>query len=329
MKTRNLALAVGGGLAAAVAVKMIVRPRTVEWERVSHHLPHADHSHFVTVDGSGIHYQEFGERSNPPMILLHGYTASAYVWKTVAPMFAEAGFHVIAPDMLGFGYSDKPSSFDYTIDSQARMISRFMDREGVGSAVVVGSSYGGAVAATLALDYPARVEKLVLVDAVINDDVRNHPILKLASIPAVGEVITPFLIDSKRFMRMRMHKTLAPANHSLITDDRLANVQRPLTNAEGHRAILATSRNWHANRIEQDAHLIRQPTLIVWGEEDRITPTKHAHKLYDSILQSRLVMIKDCGHVPQEEKSDVFTEVVTRFCHDPKDVEAFPNAAAH
>jgi pimeloyl-ACP methyl ester carboxylesterase len=193
------------------------------------------------------------------------------------------------------------------------MIARFMDRLGIGKATLIGSSYGGAVAATLALDYAARVAKLVLVDAVINDDLKNHPILRLGSVRGLGEVITPFLVDSKRYMRMRMHSTLARANHHLITDDRVTNIVRPLSNAEGHRAALATSRNWHANRIEQDAHLIHHPTLLIWGEDDTVIPVKNGHKLYDSILHSRLVVLKDCGHVPQEEKSDMFAELVTEF----------------
>ncbi|MBK8151415.1 MAG: alpha/beta fold hydrolase [Acidobacteria bacterium] len=87
-----------------------------------------------------------------------------------SPKLADAGFHVVALDLIGFGYSEKPAWFDYSIQSQARMISRFMDRLGIGTATLVGSSYGGAVVLTVALDYPERVEKLVLVDAVINDE---------------------------------------------------------------------------------------------------------------------------------------------------------------
>lgn len=318
MKKRDLVFAVGGGLAAAVAVKMLTRPRRVEWNAVSSEVPHSDRSHFLNVDGARVHYQEFGEAAGQPIILIHGYTASAYVWRKVAPMFARDGFRVIAIDLLGFGYSEKPAWFDYTIDSQARMLSRFMDRLGIGRATVVGSSYGGAVAATLALDYPARVGKLVLVDAVINDDVKNHPILRLASIPGIGEVITPFLVDSKAFMRMRMNKAFARPNHALITGERVANIQRPLANAEGHRAVLATSRNWHANRIEQDAHLINQPTLLIWGEDDEVIPVANGEKLYDWILHSRLVILKDCGHLPQEEKSEMFAKLVTEFCRLPR-----------
>ena len=159
---------------------------------------------------------------------------------------------MIAIDLLGFGYSEKPAWFDYSITSQARMIVRFMNRLGIGQqSTTVGSSYGGAVAATLALDYPERVEKLVLVDAVCNDGVKNHPILRLASVPGLGEVITPFLVDSKRFLRHRMHGTLAAANHHLIDDSRIDSVLRPLKAADAHRSLLATSRNWHADRIER------------------------------------------------------------------------------
>src|SRR5687768_1953153 len=132
MKKRNLAMALGGAVGAAVAVKLLTRPTRVDWERVADIVPHSDHSHFVAVDGAKVHYQEFGQPADPTVILIHGYTASVYVWKTSAPILAESGFHVIAIDLLGFGYSDKPASFDYSIQSQARMISRFMNRLGIG-----------------------------------------------------------------------------------------------------------------------------------------------------------------------------------------------------
>ena len=173
MNKRNLALGIGGAIGAAVAVKMLTRAKTVDWEKVADRVFHSENSHFAEVDGVTIHFQEFGDAANPTLLLIHGYTASTYVWQTVAPILAEQGFHVVAPDLVGFGYSDKPAWFDYTIASQARVIVRLMNILGIGRATVVGSSYGGAVASTVALDYPERVEKLVLVDAVCNDDVLN------------------------------------------------------------------------------------------------------------------------------------------------------------
>ena len=279
MKKRNLALAFGGAIGAAVAVKMLTRAKSVDWNDVSDLVPHAENSHFAQVDGARVHYQEFGEASNPTLLLIHGYTASLYVWKTVAPMLADEGFHVVALDLLGFGYSEKPSWFDYSITSQARMLARFMNRIGIGRATLVGSSYGGAVAATLALDYPERVEKLILIDTVCNDALKNHPVLKLASIPVVGEALAPFLIDSRAYQRRRMRGTLAPANHDLITDERVEGILRPLTAADAHHSLLATSRNWHAERIEQVAlrhaevrigMIRRHRSLVAPPEVDRV-----------------------------------------------------------
>ena len=82
--------------------------------------------------------------------------------------------------------------------------------------------------------------------------------------------------------------------------------------------MLATSRNWDANRLEQDAHLINQPTLIIWGDSDGVIPIENGYKLHESILNSRFVIFKSCGHVPQEEKSELFTELVTEFVQDRK-----------
>ena len=318
MRKRDLALAFGGAIGTAVAVKMLTRAKTVEWDDVANSVAHSDKSHFVEVDGATVHYQEFGDIANPKIILIHGYTASVYVWKNVTPILAKNGFHVIAVDLLGFGYSDKPRWFEYSIEAQARMMSRFMNRLGIGRATLVGSSYGGAVAATLALDYHERVEKLVLVDAVCNDGPKSHPLMKLAAFPVVGEALTPFILDSKTFARSRMHTTLAPVNHHLITEERVNSTVRPLSAADAHHSVLEAARNWHADRIERDAGLIDRQTLIIWGEQDKVVPIRDGYSLHNSILHSRFVVLPDCGHMPQEEKTEVFCKLVTEFCRDKK-----------
>lgn len=318
MKKRNLALGIGGAIGAAVAVKMLTRANTVEWEKVSNQVLHSENSNFAEVDGMTIHFQEFGDAANPTVLLIHGYTASTFVWHSVAPALAERGFHVVAPDLVGFGFSEKPAWFDYSILSQARVIVRLMNVLGIGRATVVGSSYGGAVASTVALDYAERVEKIVLVDAVCNDDVLSKAILKLATVRGVGEVLTSIFLDSKAFHKTRMKQTLAPANHHLITQERIDSVHRPLAAKDAHHSVLATSRSWDACRIQDDAQYINQPTLIIWGDQDKVIPIINGEKLFDSILNSRFVVFKDCGHVPQEEKPELFVDVVAEFCRDRK-----------
>lgn len=318
MKKKHIALGVGGAIGAAVAWKLITRPDTVLWDDHAEKVTHSEHSKFVEVDGINIHYQEFGEKSLPTLLLVHGFTASNYVWKTVAPMLADQGFHVVAPDLPGFGFSEKPSWYDYSIASNSRILQRFLNLLGIGRATLVGSSYGGAVCMWFTLDNPERVAKLVLIDAVCNNDPKNHPVLKLAEVPGVGEVITPFLVDSKTFLKMRMQKTIDPANHHLITRERIDSIHRPIAAADGHRSVLLTSRNWDASRIEEDVHLIDQPTLIIWGENDKVIPLRDGEYLYETILNSRMVVLKECGHVPQEEKPESFTRLVTEFCRSPK-----------
>lgn len=310
MNKKNLALGAVGVLSGIVAWKMLTRADSAEWTDKIHH---AENSRFVEVDGATVHFQEFGDKAHPTLILIHGYTASNYVWKTVAPLLADENFHVIAVDLIGFGYSDKPASFDYTIAAQARMIERLMNRLGIGKATLLGSSYGGAVASTLALDSAERVEKLVLVGAVCNDEVLDDPMLKLAAIPFLGEIFAPFVLDSKLLSKRRMRETFAASSHHLIDDERVQSVVHPLKAKDAHHSVLASARNWDANRIQEDAQLINHPTLLIWGENDSVIPVHNGQCLYDSMLNSRLVVLKDCGHLPQEEKPERFVELVSEF----------------
>jgi pimeloyl-ACP methyl ester carboxylesterase len=318
MKKKTLAFGIGGAIGLGLAWKFLTRANTVNFHDFTDKIHHAENSHFVEIDGMTVHFQEFGDRAHPTLFLIHGYTASTYVWHTVAPMLAAANFHVVAADLIGFGYSEKPRSFDYSIASHARVLTRLMDRLGIGRAAVVGSSYGGAVALTIALDYPERVERLVLVDAVSNDEVLNHPLLRLAAIPGVGELLAPFLVDSKALLKYRMQNTLAPENHFLITEDRLDSVHRPQSAADAHHSFLATARAWDACRVLDDAKCIAQPTLLIWGEKDTVIPIRDGEMLFDAIPDSRLVVLKNCGHIPQEERPEIFVDLVTEFCGDKK-----------
>ena len=115
-----------------------------------------------------------------------------------------------------------------------------------------------------------------------------------------------------------MKQTLSPANYDLISEERVDSIVRPLAAADAHHALLATSRNWHAERVTYDAHLINQQTLIIWGEDDKVIPITDGYTLHNRILHSRLVVLKNCGHVPMEEKSRLFADLVAEFCRDRK-----------
>ncbi|HEX8127585.1 MAG TPA: alpha/beta hydrolase [Pyrinomonadaceae bacterium] len=308
---------IGGATAvagSALALKLMLRPEDVEWGEHRERLHHAERSRFVEIEGVRVHYQEAGERDAPVMVLIHGFCASNFVWNDVLVPLAEEGFRVVAPDLVGFGFSGKPGEGEYTIEAQARILVGLMDALGIGRATLVGSSYGGAVAAVCALDYPERVERLVLVGAVSNDEITRRPLLRLAATPLMGEMLAPVLLDARRFVKNRLRTTYAAQNGYMLDNARILAHQRPLRAAATHRAILRTLRNWSATRIEQEAARITQPTLLVWGAHDRDVPLRHGERLHELIGQSRLFVFPHCGHLPQEERPPEFVSVVAEFC---------------
>ncbi len=318
MKKRYYWIA-GAGF-AAVAAKLWLRPSDVDWEKNRTAVFHNDRSRFTTVDGVRVHYQDAGDLKAPTLVLIHGFASSTLVWSKVLLELAAAGFRVIAPDLPGYGYSGKPRRHEYTIGSQARMVVGLLDELGIDSATIIGSSYGAAVAASVALDQPERVEKLILVGAVANNDPTKFLVMRLFGSPIIGDIVSPFLLGSRRLLKRRMKRVYD--RHSWVLDERRVDARHlPLQTAGTHRAIIRTVRRWDANRIQRDAHLITQPTLILWGESDRDVPIRAGHTLHREIENSRLIVFRNCGHLPHEEYPIEFTEIVSDFCAEEMEAE--------
>ena len=127
MKKRYLLAGISGVVAGAVATKLLTRPADVNWRDSLDFIYNPEYSWFTRVDGVRIHYQEAGEESAPPIILIHGFISSNLIWSHVLKPLADAGFRPIALDLPGYGYSDKPADAHYTIDEQARAVIGLMD----------------------------------------------------------------------------------------------------------------------------------------------------------------------------------------------------------
>ena len=306
----------------AVAAKLLTRPLDVDWNKNRASVFHSEHSRFVDVEGVRVHYQEGGDARNPPLVLLHGFASSTLVWSRVFLKLADAGFRVIVPDLLGYGYTAKPRTGEYTIKGQARLIVGLLDALRIDRAVIVGSSYGGAVAATCALDFPERVERLVLVAPVNNNRPLQFKLMRVFGSRVIGDVISPLLIGSRRLLRRRM-KRVYDRHKWVLDEDRVQARHLPLRASSTQRAILRTVRLWDADRISRDAHLITQPTLLLWGDNDPEIPLGDGERLHEEIPGSRFVVFNNCGHLPHEEYADSFVELVTEFARSS---EASDNA---
>lgn len=304
---------IAGAATLAVAGKLLLRPRDADWNKCRDVVFHAEHSCFIEVDGIRVHYQEVGDPEAPALVLIHGFASSTLVWSKVFLRFAAAGYRVIAFDMLGYGYSAKPKNGEYTIAGQAKLLAGLLDALKIPRAIFVGCSYGGAVAATCALDFPDRVEKLVLVGTVSNNRPLAFKLMRVFGAPVFGDVVSPLLIGSRRLLRRRMKRVYD--RHSWVMDERRVDARHlPLRAAGTQRAIINTVRGWDAERISREAHLITQPTLLLWGENDRDTPLSDGERLHAEIPGSRFIVFLDCGHLPHEEYPEAFTNVVTDFC---------------
>jgi len=298
---------------AAVAAKLLLRPRDADWSRNRHVVFHSDHSRFVDIDGVRMHYQEAGDLASPALVLIHGFASSTLVWSKVFLELADSGFRVIALDLLGYGYSGKPRNGQYTIAGQASLVMQLLDTLRIKRVHIVGSSYGGAVAATCALDYPNRVDKLILVAPVNNNRPLAFKLMKMFGAPVFGDVVSPLLIGSRRLLRMRMKRVYD--RHSWVLDERRVDARhQPLRASGTQRAIIRTVRSWDAERISRDARLIRQPTMLLWGDNDIEIPLADGERLHREIPSSRLIVFLNCGHLPHEEYPEAFAQIVTDFC---------------
>jgi pimeloyl-ACP methyl ester carboxylesterase len=256
-------------------------------------------SDFIDLDGQLVHLRDTGPRGDPvPIVLLHGTSASLHTWSGWQGELSKTR-RVITFDLPGFGLTGPRADHRYGGDDDARFTLDLLDRLKVGRFVVGGNSLGGGVAWRVATLAPERVDRLILVAASgLPDTVRDIPLgWRIARTPVLGKVAEWTL---PRAM-VAQGLTQAHADPAQVTPA-LVDRYFELTLREGNRAALR-------RRLEQfvqgaDAQRIagiRQPTLILWGELDRVLAPAAADEFERRIAGSRKVKFPRLGHVPQEE----------------------------
>jgi pimeloyl-ACP methyl ester carboxylesterase len=136
--------------------------------------------------------------------------------------------------------------------------------------------------------------------------------MRLFAAPILGDLLSPFLVGSRRLLRRRMMRVYD--RHSWQMDERRLDARHlPLRTKGTHRALIRTVRRWDAERIQREAPQITQPTLLIWGQDDQDVPVTFGQQLQESIPDSRLIVFRNCGHLPHEEYPGEFVSVVSRF----------------
>lgn len=260
----------------------------------------------VLAAGLRTNYLEAGQ--GDPVILIHGSGpgVTAYAnWRLSVPVLAQK-FRVLAPDIAGFGYTERKPDQVYDLDFWVSHLIAFMDAVGVAKAYFVGNSFGGALTLALTARHPERVEKFVLMGAA-----------------GVSFELTPGLDAvwgyQPSFENMKAMARSFAYDPSFITDDlvrsRYEASVRPGYH-ESYSRIFAEPRQPIIEAMatpEDDIRRITQPALVIHGRDDRIVPLSNSLKLHSLIRKSDLHVFGECGHWTQIEKKDQFVKLVMEF----------------
>jgi len=254
-------------------------------------------SRHVVAGPYRLHYLEAG--AGPPVLLVHGLASSATQdWsRLIAPLGQR--FHVFAPDLPGFGESERPPEADYSIPMQVEAVRGFMDAVGLHRARVAGLSMGGWIVCRLAGSHPERVERLVVVDAA---GMRPDG----PAIPA--EVLLPQDVDGVRRLAAAVrHK--APVPPSFVARDILARRLREEWVVRRTLASMGEGRDWLNGTLGR----ADMPVLVVWGKQDALIPVAYAGALAAEFPRAELKVLDACGHVPIADCPDAFDREVVAF----------------
>jgi len=258
------------------------------------------HGQYITVDGHRLHYLEAPSTDGSagvPLLLIHGLGDRGEAWSPEIVQLASAGFDVYAPDLLGYGRSDKPN-LTYSIPVEVALVSDFMRAVGLQHANVAGWSMGGWIAAKLALDHPELVDRLILEDSA---GIRFN-----ASFPPT--LFTP----SDEAGLHRLMALLSPRPQAMphfVARAAIRKLQR------GARVVQSSMDSMESGKDLLDHRLsaIHQPTLILWGDQDRLLPISTGLEMHREIPNSVFATITGCGHLAPAECAQPVVAATVEF----------------
>jgi pimeloyl-ACP methyl ester carboxylesterase len=276
----------------------------------------------VTLPSSGIqiHLYDTGEAANPPVLLLHGLGDEADTWRHVLPLIADQ-HRVIAPDLPGFGRSEK-SKRKHSIPFFAAALLELLDPLSIRRVVLVGHSMGAIIAQTIALEHPERVERLVLISgSLVSKDTPLNLGLLLFLTPVLGEgTYNRLRKDPHAASRTREPNYPRRADRHQGARDFLYQRVNERVWSDGQRqGFLSSLRSLAAWIPAAQKNLPARlsgwqiPTLVLWGENDRVSPVENARALVALLPSARLVVVPEAGHNLQQEKAGVVAEAIKQI----------------
>jgi pimeloyl-ACP methyl ester carboxylesterase len=266
----------------------------------------------VDVNGTPVNYVDLGAGDAEPIVFVHGLGGQWQNWLENLPR-ASLERRVIALDLPGFGLTPMPRD-EITISGYGRCVDALCEKLDLGRVDIVGNSMGGYIAAEAAIQFPQRIDQLLLVSAagITSADVARRPIYTAGRIATA--LITHFAAQHRAIASRPKTRHVAlelVARHpSLLRADLAYEGFFKGAGKPGFEAALRANLEYDFRDRLPD---IRQPTLIVWGEKDSIIPVRDAQEFERLIPDSRKVVMKDTGHIPMAERPGAFNNVMMEF----------------
>ena len=266
----------------------------------------------IPVGPGSIHVERYGH-GGAPIVLLHGFGTSSFVWRDVAPEIALANRTAFAIDLFGYGESDRPFDADFGIASQAELVDRALTALRLPKATVVGLDLGGAVALRLAASRPERVERLFLVNPIALDEIPAGDVTALQRNTARFALrASRGILGAAPMLGEVLRRSVADESH--MPDKLVARYLAPYVGAEGLNHLLLLARSIDDEDME-DAELgsLPQPAMIIWGEKDPWVDAGFPQKLADTLPGSRLVRLPGVGRLVPEEAPEELVSLLLEY----------------
>jgi len=279
--------------------------------------------HNVRMHGETISYLRIAG-TGPVIVLLHGVGSSAETWDTSIETMACRGADVIALDLPGHGHSSSPRG-DYSLGAMASTVRDLLDELDIDRCVLVGHSLGGGIALQFVYQFPERVERLVLVSSGGLGS-ETFPLLRAATLPG-AELVLPVLTHHRttaavEWVAAKLHELRITG--AALPSDALTTL-REIANPDKRTAFLATLRSVvdiSGQRVSALAKLpaaAHVPTLLIWGDRDRVIPAKHGKEAHDLLPKSRLVIFRGAGHEPHRYDPERLAQLIADFAAGASD----------
>ena len=278
------------------------------------------HSKFIEVKNTKVHYQEKGE--GPTLVLIHGTASSSHTWEQWIEILS-SDFRVIAPDLPGFGMTGPRLDGKYGESDMLDLLDEFINKLAIDSLYLAGNSLGGFYTWKYAAQNPDKVKKMMVSNSLGYPSDKKKPLgFRLASSP-----VAPLL--KKLTPRFLIEQTLKKSfvDESLV-DDKMVDRYFELLLREGNRKAYLKIMEQRSTIDTNEIANINIPTLVMWGVLDEVVPSVHAFKFYRDLPISTLRLYPEVGHLPMEELPEASAKDLRQFLLKPveekKDLQLIP-----